>query len=489
MFFSDDLLVDRDAYLAIAKNVAEGNGYRCRAAGNPTAFRPPLYPLLLAPFFVVHSPRFGVALLNVLAGVGTVGLTFWLGRELLAECGAWLAAALVAVDPLLLRYTAFPMTETCFTLLLLLTVVLGYRLLSTVEAVKFVERGQPALTGQRLSASERERAFSAQRRLAFVTGVTFGVCALCRPTAWAFGALVLAVWAAQAVWTRLVQVFPFFERSFWDFCLRVFRRERVSNQGDADLRRTEAFLPEDTDRSRQHSTVSLVLFLALGTAVVVAPWAVRNRVVLGRFILTTTHGGYTLLLGNNPVFYHEVVQQSWGTVWRGDSLKKWQQSVKQNMQQRLRQPNSELEQDAWCYRQALANIQQEPFVFLKACWLRVRRFWALKPLGPAQQQMPSWLLAFVGVYNALLLLLMPVGLFRLWRRKRNFATVLLLLLLSFTLVHAVYWSNARMRAPLVPVVILLATASVCVKDFGGPGLCNSNKTVLEEACVGRQEEE
>ena len=32
----------------------------------------------------------------------------------------------------------------------------------------------------------------------------------------------------------------------------------------------------------------------------------------------------------------------------------------------------------------------------------------------------------------------------------------LLLILNFTLVHLVYWSNMRMRAPLVPLIALIA---------------------------------
>jgi hypothetical protein len=36
----------------------------------------------------------------------------------------------------------------------------------------------------------------------------------------------------------------------------------------------------------------------------------------------------------------------------------------------------------------------------------------------------------------------------------------LTLCLVFTAVHAVYWSNLRMRAPLMPVVALLAAAGV-----------------------------
>ena len=38
-------------------------------------------------------------------------------------------------------------------------------------------------------------------------------------------------------------------------------------------------------------------------AIVVSPWVIRNQRVFGKPIVTTTHGGYTLLLGNNPSFY------------------------------------------------------------------------------------------------------------------------------------------------------------------------------------------
>jgi hypothetical protein len=44
------------------------------------------------------------------------------------------------------------------------------------------------------------------------------------------------------------------------------------------------------------------------------------------------------------------------------------------------------------------------------------------------------------------------------------------LLISFTLVHAFYWADMRMRAPLVPVLALLAAragAALCEK---WPGL-------------------
>jgi hypothetical protein len=45
-------------------------------------------------------------------------------------------------------------------------------------------------------------------------------------------------------------------------------------------------------------------------------------------------------------------------------------------------------------------------------------------------------------------------------------TPLLLLLVAFSLVHTVYWSNVRMRAPLVPAIALLA-ATGWTRAVGG----------------------
>ncbi len=44
----ESLAIDRDAYLLLAQNLVHGEGF-CGPGGVPTAFRPPLFPLLLAP--------------------------------------------------------------------------------------------------------------------------------------------------------------------------------------------------------------------------------------------------------------------------------------------------------------------------------------------------------------------------------------------------------------------------------------------------------
>src|SRR5205823_6088481 len=57
--------------------------------------------------------------------------------------------------------------------------------------------------------------------------------------------------------------------------------------------------------------------LALSLGLVLLPWMIRNLWVFGEPVGTTTHGGYTLALANNPVYYREVLNGPPGRVWTG----------------------------------------------------------------------------------------------------------------------------------------------------------------------------
>ena len=101
-------------------------------------------------------------------------------------------------------------------------------------------------------------------RNSLALGILFGLSVLCRPSLWAFGALALLV-----------------KLSFY--------RKRPGEEADPFKARAS--------------------LLAVGVLVAIAPWTIRNWIVLGRPIVMTTHGGYTLLLANNPVFYDVVVER------------------------------------------------------------------------------------------------------------------------------------------------------------------------------------
>lgn len=204
--------------------------------------------------------------------------------------------------------------------------------------------------------------------------------------------------------------------------------------------------------------------MGLTVALTVSPWVVRNALVFGRPILTTTHGGYTLLLGNNPVFYEEVVAQPWGTVWddapNGRTQAAWFHGVQADMLRELGPQAGEPEQDAWMSRRARQNIAEHPGLFLKSCWLRFCRMWNVVPLGSGAESLPRPVYWGIGLYYSVVTVGFLWGLVRLNRSEWSRWMPLLLLIVSFSLVHLVYWSNARMRAPLIPAVALFVVRGV-----------------------------
>ena len=50
--------------------------------------------------------------------------------------------------------------------------------------------------------------------------------------------------------------------------------------------------------------------MAVSMFAVLLPWAVRNALVLAEPIITTTHGGYTLALANNEVYYRDILARA-----------------------------------------------------------------------------------------------------------------------------------------------------------------------------------
>lgn len=402
----DRLHGDPDAYLGIARNIAAGVGYSMPGSTEPTAYRPPLYPTVVALQLHLGAGRLGIALYHLTVGAFTVLLTAQLGRRLGLGRYADLAAMFVAIDPILVQYAARNMTETTFAFLVTL-LLFG----ATMAATAVDRRGEQERDAFQLSGL-RPYCFTLRERIAL--GIVFGLAALCRPSIWAFGVLGAATWVSVAV---------------------------HSGQSGRQLLRT-------------------AVPVVLAVVVTIFPWAARNFAVFGRPIVTTTHGGYTLLLGNNPVFYSEVVSEPWGTVWRGESLEHWQQSLRNEMADDQISVTDEIARDEWMYRRALQNIAEEPGLFLQACWLRLRRLWNVVPSGPASIALPDAAWWAIGVFYGILTLAMLAAVVRLSGAEWRSWLPLLLLLVSFSLVHLFYWSNMRMRAPLVPAVALLGVRGI-----------------------------
>lgn len=196
-------------------------------------------------------------------------------------------------------------------------------------------------------------------------------------------------------------------------------------------------------------------------AIVLLPWGLRNLSVFGRPILMTTHGGYTLLLGNNPDFDREVVTQPWGTVWdgsHGGGQQAWVERVNREMVDAG--IVGEVAQDRWLKDRAWSNIAADPAMFLRACWLRLRRFWGLMPVEGASNQSPvvRW---GVGAFYGFVFFGAIFGAFHVKRWWSSNWWPPVLMVAAFMGAHLAYWTNTRMRAPVMPVIAVLAATGWC----------------------------
>lgn len=388
---SEDLRSDPDAYVAHAKTLLQTGTFCVPGTTRPTAFRPPVYPLLLALLlFTGLSAATAVALVNLAASAAIMIGVWWLAR-VMGQRGMWptISGALVAFDPLLVRYAALPMTEITAG---------GFLTVGMLLALKGI-------------ATEHDP--TPRWKSAAMAGVCFGVGGLCRP--------ILFVACAAVSGGLLLHA--------------IVRRSAGTSNRWANLR--------------------AVVLPAIMAAVVLSVWVVRNAIQLGHFVPATTHGGYTLLLGNNPVFYREVVNGD-AKVWQGASLRAWQQEITDWLAAEQVPATDEVAADAALSRLAWSTIRADRQTFRRACLLRWQRFWAVWPQSTSNDSrgIAGWISGawYVLVYAGL------IAAFCMMAIRRDSRLLLLFLpIIGFFAMHTIYWTNARMRAPLTAVIAILST--------------------------------
>ena len=227
-----------------------------------------------------------------------------------------------------------------------------------------------------------------------IAGVLFGLTALCRPTVWVGGGLV-----------------GIFAAAWWWHAGAV-----VSGVGTSDPvgPRLNGGCGVGWRRC-----VAAVGAAVVGMVLVVSPWVVRNQRVLGSPILTTTHGGYTLLLGNNPDFYAEVVRRRGDGVWDGETglgQALWFLTVGRDMKRDV--VEGEVEQDRWMSAEAWRHMADDPGGCALASLQRLVSFWSIVPRGEARADWPRVIVWGVGGFYAAIWLGVIVGVAEVLVRPR-----------------------------------------------------------------------
>jgi hypothetical protein len=370
---------DPDNYLPLARSIAAGDGLTLQ--GGPTAYRPPLYPLILAPLTPIAGGRllWAVGGLHLLLGAATAGLTFRAAERLgMGTIRATAAGLVVACDPVLAWQARFVMTET----------LAAFLLIASLGA--FAKHG---------------------RWSALLGGGLLGLAGLCRPSA--------LPGAGLAAFLGL-----------------------IVEPGDA--------------RARLRRAAEIVV----GVVVILSPWAARNAWALGEPVWTTTHGGYTLALANNEVYYRDVLEGPPGRVWTGRDQWLWWDSVNKRTA-----GMTEPEADRYLRDSVVELARNRPRLFLRACGWRLATFWSVAPTAGVYGRATR---AVTGVWTIPLWSALVLGAFHPRFRRWPGASVLAAIV-GLSIVHTLYWTDMRMRAPIVPAIALVAASATWKRErISGP---------------------
>jgi len=152
--FRHPLGPDATEYDTIGWNLAQGNGFSSQnlAPFVPTMHREPAYPYFLGAMYKIFGHNYKVVYFFQIFIFGlTCILVYFLARDIFGEKAAKYSAVFTALCPTLANYPSYLLTETVFTFLLFLSVLV---LTKTVKAQRSI--------------------------LYFVSGVVLGITVLCK---------------------------------------------------------------------------------------------------------------------------------------------------------------------------------------------------------------------------------------------------------------------------------------------------------------------
>jgi hypothetical protein len=417
---ADLLLEDADGYLAHARVLLQLGRFAGPYTGASTAFRPPGFVILLAmPLWLGLSASAAVLVVQLAMSLcccwatAALAVLFGLPRRLVL-----VAVAGVSCDPLLIWYSVQPMSEVPCAAVLSASLVL---FLHGCIPHGGMTRGSGVTSGRQVRPWNYIPAATA--------GVFFACGGLIRPAVLLAAAFCFL--AGAIMWPRVM----------W--------RGKVRSPG-ADV--------DGVGCCGARVRLKLLCAAVCGFAAGLFPWVLRNGLVFGSFIPATTHGGYTLALGNNPDFYRDVIRQPPGNdgngyPWRGDRLVLWQRRTLREAELSGVRPGDERGLDRWYYRYALLSIRDDLAAFRSACVLRLFRFWAITGTG-GKGSAANWLTGFwylcwwCGLAAAVICR-------RAWRWQLT-ELLMWLCVAVFCGLHLVYWTDTRMRAPIMPLLIVLS---------------------------------
>jgi len=203
------------------------------------------------------------------------------------------------------------------------------------------------------------------------------------------------------------------------------------------------------------------LACCVGLAVTLLPWAVRNRVLTGEFVLTTPNLGQNFAMGNHPEATGTYLPFKRG---RGSAEFEQQEWVKA-AEQALGRELSPREVSKYYLDAAVAYIKAQPAAWLRLMVKKCLMVWNSYEAFDTQdyylyQEWSPLLRILDRVFHfGVLCPLAAAGVVLTWSRRRGLWLLYAWLLIT-TLAVAAFVVFARYRFPLVPVLLMFAGGAV-----------------------------
>jgi 4-amino-4-deoxy-L-arabinose transferase-like glycosyltransferase len=237
---------DEQEYLTLAQNLRAGHGLVYDDDGREHFGRAPGYPAFMALVLTVWNDARAIRVAQAILGALTVLMISALAAQAWGRRAGALAAWLAALYPPLIWIPAYLLSETLYSLLILLAALVLWKALEPGPA-----EGEPEVSGAEAAQGVNSTAGGVGGGSRWPgeflgAGLVIGMAALARPVALPFLGLA--------------------------FLFLVFRRRPMAAAG-----------------------------LFLGAVIVIAPWTAWKSQEADRFVLIASEGGITFWTGNNPL--------------------------------------------------------------------------------------------------------------------------------------------------------------------------------------------
>lgn len=195
---------------------------------------------------------------------------------------------------------------------------------------------------------------------------------------------------------------------------------------------------------RRPAVLRQTAIAALAGAVVIAPWTVRNAVDYHAFVPGAAKAGINFWKGNSPYAADYIAE--------GKSV--------DLLPERRGAPHppaglNPVQEDGWWRHQAIVWIRAHPRAWLHALGVKFIAFWSWN-LNPRTGGDTGTKEAIYETTYGPLLVLGLLGAVVGWGARRRSTAAVLVVLLVFTAVHVLTVGYTRLRAPIDPLLMILA---------------------------------